>query len=92
MRKNEIKKIETLIIENFHKISGKLGMITEDTNPLAEYSINVINYLGVLDSGDKCINDARTNPKVSDFIKRNFENGFDFKHTADAIRNHWYGV
>jgi hypothetical protein len=92
MRKNEIQKIETIIIENFHRVSNKLGMITETSNPFVEYFTNVINYLGILDSGEKCINDAKVNPKRLAFIKQNFENGFDFKHTADAIRAHWYGV
>ena len=76
--------------EEFNPIGG---VIENDLNSKFEtYFNDVISKLFEIDSGEKLINVVRNKQKYFDLIKRNFENNFDSNHTANAIRDHWYGV
>lgn len=101
MKKQKLKRseiianTERLIFENFHRVSKQLGIITENLDTLddmKQYFNDVIHHLEVLDSGNKCINNAKTNPNIISYIKNNFERGFSADHTAGHIRDSWYGV
>lgn len=75
--------------EEFNPIGG---VIENNNSKLEIYFNNVIDKLIEIDSGEKLINVVKNKQKYFDTIKRNFENGFDSSHTANAIRDHWYGV
>lgn len=78
--------------DRFYRESSNMTENLDTLDDMKQYFNDVIQHLEVLDSGDKCINNARTNPNVISYIKNNFERGIPANKTAEHIRDSWYGV